>query len=352
MATIKDVARLAGVGVGTASRAISGRGAVAPDTLERVQAAVAALQFKPSNLARSLSLKALGMLGVYVPHFEGWFNGPILSGIDEQLRAVHRHMVTASGCGQGNAREQALEGIDFLVQRECDGVLVVSYDLTDDDLIGLQGRCPNLVVLNRRVPGLDDHCFSSDHHLAGQLAAQALLSRGHREIATISGPEEAPDNQARMAGFTQTLRQHGVRIRRTQAVIGDFSLSSGYEAADCLLQASRRGYTAVFSANDQMAVGAIARFTEAGLRVPHDVSVMGYDDSPIAPYSAPALTTVRLPFKDAAANGCRYLLNACYELALPVQRQFPPAVIWRHSVGQGPHAAVDVAPAGSSQATA
>lgn len=340
MATIKDVAKLAGVGLGTASRAISGRGAVSADALQRVQAAVAALQFRPSNVARALSLKTMGMLGVYVPHFAGWFNGPILSGIDEELRAVQRHMVTASGCGQGDAREQALEAIDFLLQRECDGVLVVSYDLTDDDLRLLHARCPRLVVLNRVVDGMADHCFSSDHALAGRLAARGLLSRGHRDIATIAGPVDAPDNAARMRGFTDELRAHGVLLQPAQQVLGDFSLGSGYAGADWLLRAGRLDCTAVFCANDQMAVGAISRLTEAGLRVPQDVSVMGYDDSPIAAYSAPALSTVRLPFKDAASNGCRFLLNQCYGLDLAVQRDFPPAVVWRRSIGTGPHPAV------------
>lgn len=337
MATIKDVAKLAGVGQGTASRAISGRGSVAPDTLQRVQAAVAKLGFTPSNVARALSLKTTGMLGVYVPQFAGWFNGPILSGIDEQLRAVQRHMVVANGCGQGDAREQALDGVHFLIQRQCDGIIVLSSDLTDADLVKLHRGWPHLVVLNRAVKGLKSQCFTSDHAMAGRLAARALLSRGHRDIATISGPEDAPDNAARMTGFLTELRAHGVQPKPARQLPGDYTLGAGYAAAAALLQPARRGYTAVFGANDQMAVGAIARFAEAGLRVPRDVSVIGYDDSPIAGYSVPALSTVRLPFKDAAASGCRYLINACYGLSLPIQREFPPAVVWRHSVGDGPH---------------
>lgn len=337
MATIKDVAVLAGVGLGTASRAISGRGAVAPDTLRRVQDAVRELNFRPSNVARALSTKTLGMLGVYVPHFAGWFNGPILSGIDEQLRAVDRHMVTASGCGHGDARQQALEGIDFLLQRECDGIIVVSDDLTDLDLVRLQRQCERLVVLNRQIKAIAPHCFSPDHSLAGRLAARALLSRGHRDIATIRGPRGASDNEARMSAFQDELSVHGVKLKRGLQVEGDFTMASGHAAASKLLQASGRGFSALFAANDQMAVGAIARFTEAGLNAPDDVSVMGYDDSPIAAYSSPALTTVRLPFKEAAINGCRFLIQRCYGVNLTVQHGFAPAVVWRRSLADGPH---------------
>jgi LacI family transcriptional regulator len=336
MATIKDVARLAGVGIGTASRAISGRGAVAPATLLRVQQAVRELNFRPSNVARALSLKSLGMLGVYVPQFEGLFYGPILGAIDGQLRAVGRHMVSANGCGRGSARQQALDGVEFLIQRQCDGILVVSNDLTDADLVGLQRRFEHLVVLNRQVDAMASHCFSSDHALAGRQAARALLARGHRAIATISGPATAPDNRARMAGFKAELARHGVRLERALQVGGDFSFASGHAAAGDLLQPAGRGYSALFCANDLMAVGAIARFFEAGVRVPQDVSVLGFDDSAIAAYCTPPLTTVRIPIEDAAASACRFLLDRCYGLALPVQREFPSAVVWRRSVADGP----------------
>jgi LacI family transcriptional regulator len=337
MATIKDVAKLAGVGIGTASRAISGRGAVAPDTLRRVQDAVKALDFRPSNIARALALKTLGMLGVYVQHFDGLFYGPILGTIDAELRAVDRHMVAANGCGGGDARQQALDAIDFLIQRECDGILLVSNDLTDADLVELAQRCEHLVVLNRRVAALKLQCFTCDHKRAGRQAALALLARGHHDIATLSGPHNAPDNEARMAGFKDELARHGVKLKRAHQVDGDFSFASGHAGAKALLQPARRGWSALFCANDLMAIGAIACFAEAGLRVPHDVSVLGFDDSVIAAYSMPPLTTVRVPIEDVAANGCRYLINLCYGLALPVQREFPSSVVWRRSVGDGPN---------------
>lgn len=345
MATIRDVARLAGVGVGTASRAISGRGAISPQTLERVQQAVKALGFRPSNVARALSLKTMGMIGVYVPLFEGLFYAPILAAIDAELRAVDRHMVTAAGCGRGDAREQALDGIEFLIERECDGVIAISNDLTDQDWLSLQQRFPRLVMLNRRLPELPGHGFSCDHGLGGRLAARALLSRGHREIAIVGGPHNAPDNEARMAGFLDELARQRVKPRRTEQVVGDFTVASGHAAAALLLE---RGAfdrcTALFCANDAMAIGAISRLRQAGRSVPGDVSVLGFDDSPLAPYTAPPLTTVRIPIADVAVAGCRFLLDLCYGLALPVQREFPPAVVWRESLGAGPHAPLAVDP--------
>lgn len=337
MATIKDVARLAGVGLGTASRAISGRGAVAPDTLARVQEAARSLGFRPSNVARALSLKSLGMIGVYVPLFDGMFYGSILAAIDAELRAVDRHMVAAAGCGRGDARQRALDGIDFLMQRECDGIVVLSNDLTDADLGALQQGFTRLVVLNRGTPRLRAHGFTSDHEQAGRLAARALLARGHREIAIIGGPHDAPDNEARMRGFKDELVRHGLTVARAHEVEGDFSLASGGAAVGRLLGRGSRDFSALFCANDAMAIAAISRLGSEGIRVPADLSVIGFDDSLMASFSAPPLTTVHIPITDVAVNGCRFLLNLCYGLTLPVQRDFPPGVAWRASVGPGPH---------------
>jgi len=331
MATIKDVAKHAGVGVGTASRAVSGNGAVAASTLARVQAAVQALDFRPSNVARALSLNTRGMVGVYVPAFGGPFISPLLQAIDAELRAVDRHMVVASGCGQGDDRQQALQGIDFLVQRECDGIVLFSNHLLEADLQALQARFAHTVLLNRSSPALGDQAFPCDHTLGGQLAAQALLAHGHRRIATIQGALDAPDNAQRMAGFYATLAEHGVAVAPEHRQDGGFGFESGHAAAERLLE--HPGFSAVFCANDVMAMAAISRLTQAGLRVPHDVSVLGYDDADVARFTAPPLTTVHIPIAALARRACRQLLNQCYRLNLPLApRDLPPHVVWRASV--------------------
>jgi LacI family transcriptional regulator len=342
MATIKDVARLAQVGVGTASRAISGRGGVSPDALARVQKAIQQLDFRPSNVARALSLKSLGMLGVYVPLFEGSFYSPILQAIDRELRAVDRHMVAANACGHGSEREKALQGVDFLMQRQCDGVFILSNDLLESDLADLYRRYPRLVLLNRHSPVLGEHSFSADHEHAGRLAAMALLAHGHREIAVIQGHRDAPDNHDRMRGFHAELGRHGVQVKPQHLVNGTFSFVSGYAGAEQLLSQHDQSYSAVFCANDVMAMAAITRFVQAGRRVPQDVSIVGYDDTDIAAYTAPPLTTVRIPMDKVTTNACRYLLNMCYALNLPVERDFAPHIVWRGSVGQGPHRPLDL----------
>jgi LacI family transcriptional regulator len=332
--TIKDVARYAGVGVGTASRVISGRGSVAPETAARVQQAIEALAFKPSSIARALSRQSLDMLGVYVPSYSGGlFYADVLEQVDRQLRAVERHMVAANGSGRGDARQQALDGIGFLNQRECDGLLMMSHELTEADFQRLHTELPPMAVLNRVVPGLEALCFSCDHEAGGRLAAECLLAHGHRRIAVVSGPHHAPDNEARLRGFHAALAGAGVVLAPEATVNGLFSFASGEQAAQALL--ARRealGFSAVFCANDVMAIALISVFQQAGLRVPQEVSVIGYDDCELARHSAPPLTSVRADIGEVATQATRDLINRCYGLDLAVTRHFPPSLVQRASV--------------------
>ncbi|HZX28180.1 MAG TPA: LacI family DNA-binding transcriptional regulator, partial [Telluria sp.] len=148
MATIKDVARMAGVGLGTASRVVSGRGAVSPATRERVQKAIAQLDFRPSHAARALLSGTSRMIGVYAPCLTGSaLYAPVIEALEAELRTNNLHLVVAFGMGAGDARRQAVDGVDFLLGRGCDGVLVIGNALTDPDLYALGARSERLVFV-------------------------------------------------------------------------------------------------------------------------------------------------------------------------------------------------------------
>ncbi|PWF46103.1 LacI family DNA-binding transcriptional regulator [Massilia glaciei] len=332
MATIKDVARLAGVGLGTASRVVSGRGSVAPKTVERVRKAIAELDFRPSHAARSLLSGSSQMIGVYVPVLKGTFYMPILQTIDTELRAAGLHMVLAFGVGVGDARAQSIEGIEFLTERGCDGLIVMSNSLREDDLVALGPKQSRLVVLNDVYTSIADQCFCPDHVQGGALAARALLERNHRRIAVIAGPSNAPDNVERINGFIDELGRAGIDQAGVWITESDFSPAGGWSAAEKLL-ASKHPFTALFCANDEMALGALSYFQQAGLAVPGDVSVIGYDDTPAAEFSAPRLTSVNTASRELTRNAVHELLNRCYGAALPVERVFPLGVTQRASLG-------------------
>ena len=154
MATINDVARLAGVGLGTASRVISGKGSVSARTAERVRRAIDELKYRPSHAARTLPTGASHMIGVYIPLLKGSFYTPILNIIHTELRANGQNMVVAFGSGNGDARKQAMEGLEFLIERGCDGYLLVSDALGDDDVAAIGAQASRLVLLNHSLKAL------------------------------------------------------------------------------------------------------------------------------------------------------------------------------------------------------
>ncbi len=335
MTTIKDVARLAGVGVGTASRAISGKGSVSKEAAARVTAAAKQLGFKPSAIARALSLQSTGTIGIFVPDFKGPFYGPLLDALDAELRLHDRHMVAANGCGDEDSRQQSLDGARFLIERECDGIILCSNALRDTDFLRLRQEFPNIAVVNRDVRGMKAQCFTVDHRAAGRLAAEALLEHGHRRIAVISGPAAVGDNRQRLQGLYDRLGEEGMATAGMIVEEGDFSAASGWAAAERLI-ARKPDITALFCANDQMAMGALSCLQHHGIRVPRQWSVVGYDDSDVAAFLSPRLTTVRIPIAEMGLNACRMLLKACSSAGgeLDVSRKFAPSIVMRDSLAR------------------
>jgi LacI family transcriptional regulator len=232
-------------------------------------------------------------------------------------------------------REQAIEAVRFLIGRDCDGVVVISHDLHDDDLIMLHRMHPKIVFINRAFEQVPEASFCADHRRGGELAARTLLDHGHRDIGVISGPFTASDNQLRLEGFFAELARAGIARDDVTLIESDFSPEGGYTAAQKLLDSKRR-VTGLFCANDTMAVSALARLHQAGIAVPHDMSVIGYDDDYSAAYTAPGLTSVRIPTADLTQNAVRWLLNQCYRTTWEIFREFPVSVTMRESVGAAP----------------
>ena len=337
MATIKDVALLAQVGVGTASRAISGKGAISAEALARVSQAVRALEFRPSRTARALASKRLGMVGVYVPTFEGTYFAPILQAIESELRAHDQHMVAASNFGHGSRRGKSLNGLRFLIERECDGILSVDSYMLDEDLTALRKQARRLVLINRVVPGMEGDCFSANHDAAGRLAARALLAKGHRAIATMHSLRHSADVVMRMQGLRAELAEHGLVPTHEFVIDGLLNFANAWEQADAIVAMAQRPFSALFCANDVLAMATLSRLQAAGIRVPQDLSVLGYDGAELGAYTSPALSSVRIASAQVAVNACRHLMNQCYGAGLPVQRSFESQVLMRHSVAPGPH---------------
>jgi LacI family transcriptional regulator len=205
--------------------------------------------------------------------------------------------------------------------------------LLEEDIAALGPKQARMVLLNQGFDSIADRCFTVDHQQGGRIAARALLDHGHRQIAIVEGPASLPDNVVRVRAFVEELEAAGIDTAKLWRVERDFSPAGGWSAAKELME-SRTPCTALFCANDEMAVGALSYFQEAGVHVPNELSVIGYDDTPSAEFSAPRLSTVHMPWREMTQNGVSDLLNRCYDLGRPVTRDYPVTMTLRASLAK------------------
>jgi len=329
MANIYEVAELAGVSLATVSRVINPGAKVSDKTRQKVLAAMKELGFRPNSIAQSLATRSSNSVGVLVSVLSGPFYGAMLSAIEETLRAAGKFVLVAAGHSEA---ELEREGIRFLVSRNCDALIVHVESLPDKFLIEHNANSTPVVVVNRKVRGLADRCFSLDNELGGYLAAQSLLKLKHRKIAYISGPLDWVDAKQRLQGHKRALAAAGVSFDDRLMVEGDYHEAGG---SDALNQLFDRGvaFSAVICANDDMAAGAMAAAHDRGMKLPEELSIVGFDDAPIARYIYPKLSTVHYPIADMSRMAARWVLKNVYNQGeLEVQRAFEPSFVERDSI--------------------
>ena len=332
MATIRDVAKLAGVGIGTVSRVLSGKGSVSPKTLLKVNQAMEALKFTPNIPARSLVSKKMNTIGIWGTETSGEINRDTLRKIEIELKPFEVHLIFADG--ELNSKQNpnaSRESFDTLVNKGCDGIIIWGSDLPVLKILQIENEFPNITLLNNKIELIDDKCFYFDHYQAGYVCGQHLIDKGHSNIACITGWLETDDGNQRHQGFLSALNDNNVNIPEELIFKGDYTYRKGYEGALSLLNQDLP-FTALFCGNDQSAMSAIAALSSKGLNVPNNISVIGYDDMNIASYTSPPLTTVRIPFNRMVISATRCLLNLCYDLELDINYDFPIQLIERSSV--------------------
>jgi len=286
--TIRDVASAAGVSVATVSRVLNGNRSVANATRSSVQQAMTRLAYVPDNAARSLSSRNTRCIGVLLPDLYGEFFSELIHGIDRGVRARGLHLILS--CSHGDAGE-ARAALDALRGR-VDGLLIMSPHLDAKVLAASLPSSVPTVLMNTQLDAGGYSTINIDNHGGAVAMVRHLLGRGHRRIAHIAGPEDNVDAKARLSGYLDAL----VEARPApapQVLRGDFTEESGYRAGRQLVSLSERP-DAVFAANDVMAVGCLFALSEAGIAVPDEIALAGFDDVPIARFVSPPLTTVRI----------------------------------------------------------
>lgn len=338
-ATLEDVARVAGVSRATVSRVINGAPTVDTELRRRVEDAIRATRYAPNHAARSLVTRRTNSIALVVsererrpvaapfigrmftdPHF-----GRVVSGLLEVLRPAGIQTVLMLADDESSRGQVA----SYLRQGHVDGVVLMSSHPTDP-LPGLVADTGLPAVLAGRPGQMSSLPYVEvDHRTGVQLAADLLVSQGRRRIGTVAGPQDMPAAQERLEGFRGALAAHG--LPEPPWAEGDFTRAGGAAAMRRLLS-EHPELDSVFVASDLMALGGVPVLLREGRRVPHDVAVIGFDDSEAAEACEPALTTVRQPVEEMAAEMARLLLRQIEKPGtVPPSLVFRPSLVVRES---------------------
>ena len=303
--TIKDVAREASVSVATVSRALNGHENVAEGVRKHVVEIASRLRYQPHAAARSLSSRSTQTIGVVLPDLYGEFFSELIRGIDVVARAHRKHLLVSSYHGHPEEQGAALRAMRGRV----DGLLVLSpYAdrpgfLTDNLPTALPA-----VLINTQLADAAYPVLSIDNFGGATAMVRHLVESGHQRIAFICGPENNFDARERLRGYRSALAEYLPGAEAFE-LPGDFDESSGYEAGKLILARTQRP-DAVFAANDMMALGCLYAFNEAGVKVPADIALAGFDDIPLARFVHPTLTTKRVSIAELGGLALSRLLQA------------------------------------------
>ena len=291
--------------VATVSRVLNDSGPVSDATRARIERVALRLRYTPNSAARSLITRRTHTIGVLLPDLYGEFFSEVIRGIDLVAQRNGYHMLVSSS----HAEQQALEAALGAMRGRVDGLIVMSPDLDQRTLRSSLAACPAVVLLNCAAPSSEFDTIKIDNVGGATAMTKHLLSLGHRRIAFIAGARGNVDSEERRRGYRATLRAARVEQHPLMVIDGGFTEDGGYGAAKALaaLPPALRP-TAIFAANDSMAIGALSALRELGVVVPEEMAVAGFDDIPIARYTSPPLTSVRVPIIELGERATELLV--------------------------------------------
>ena len=329
--TIKDIARLVNVSHTTVSRALNDSPLIKPETKEKIKKIAEAHNYIPNYSAKSLVLSKSYNIGLF---FSTLKKGTTASFFHEVIMGVNsiikdKYSLSVKGI-------DGYKNFSLLSKRYFDGIIMMSQSSDDDEFVQhVLGEEIPLVVLNRDLNKPQITTIIAEDQTGAFKATEFLINKGHKKIGIIEGKENFRNNQKRKQGFLEAMQKHGLKLNPRWTERGNFDLGTGYMAMRKLLQHEELP-TAVFCFNDDMAVGAMKAAYEKGLRIPDDISIMGFDDSGYAPFLNPALTTVKRPIEKISIDGTKKLLDQIENNKILANNTFfiPTELIVRDSVAE------------------
>ncbi|MFL5568833.1 MAG: LacI family DNA-binding transcriptional regulator [Gemmatimonadaceae bacterium] len=303
MVTIKDVAREAKVSVATVSRVLNASGPVSDETRLLIREVAGRMRYVPHSGARSLITSKTQTLGVLLPDLYGEFFSEVIRGMDDTAQRNGFHLLISRAYADRHGIETAIRAMRGRV----DGVVAMSPDLDAESLLNLPSTIPVVLLCSVSRGNAIDSLTIQNCRGAREMVAH-LVSAGHKRIAIVKGSARNYDAAERLRGYRLELREAGIALDSALERGGDFTEAAGYAAALELL-ALRDRPTAIFAANDSMAIGVLSALRESGVDVPGEIAVAGFDDIPLARYMDPPLSSVHVPICELGARAVELLLN-------------------------------------------
>ncbi|APZ07271.1 MULTISPECIES: HTH-type transcriptional regulator GalS [Kosakonia] len=329
MITIRDVARHANVSVATVSRVLNNSALVSQETRETVMQAVAQLGYRPNANAQALATQVSDTIGVIVMDVSDAFFGALVKAVDTVAQEHQKYVLIGNSYHEAEKERHAIE---VLIRQRCNALIVHSKALSDEELTGFMEQIPGMVLINRVVPGYAHRCVCLDNVSGAVMATRMLLNNGHQRIGYLASSHQIEDNDSRREGWFRALEEQGIAAPDSWVGTGSPDMQGG-EAAMVELLGRNLQLTAVFAYNDSMAAGALTALKDNGIAVPQHLSLIGFDDIPIARYTDPQLTTVRYPVASMARLATELALQgAAGKLDPQAAHCFMPTLVRRHSV--------------------
>ena len=303
-ATMKDIARRTGLGLATISSYFNG-GNVREKNRIKIEEAIEELHYEVNEVARGLKTNATRTIGVVIPELNNTFCAEIITGMEDVLRS-HGYATIVCDCRTDKKLER--EAVEFLTRRRVDGIINMPVDEEGNHLKRFQKTGKPIVLIDRKIQGINCDSVLVDNKKAAEDAVRYFIGRGHRNIGIIGGPEEVFTAQERMAGYYKALESAGIPVRESLIWHGDYTIQGGVRGLEELVQ-NNPEMTAVFVTNYEMTMGAMIGVNELGIRIPEQLSMIGFDNLQFARACNPKLTIVAQPTDGIAREVAKVMLN-------------------------------------------
>ncbi len=305
MITLDDVAQKAGVSASTVSRVLNNTGRVSDKVREHVKNVIEAMGYQPNSNARALASKRTEVVGLVTPNISLSFNSVLASGVSELVQQRNYKMLVTNSY---NDKRNEINAINSFRAQGLENILVHSHALSDRELVALATDIKGLVVINRFIKKIAHRCVWLDNVEAGKVAAEYCLNRGHTKIAMMMHKHQSNDDKRRIEGITLALNEKGLSVNPDAILYGKGGEDLGRKLAKQLIE-SELEYTTVIAYNDLIAAGALNEFQDQGIRVPEDVSIIGFDNLFICTLTRPSLTTIHHPICEMAKYAANLSIN-------------------------------------------